>query len=130
MNVLRGASETFKLKSRLDYEKLIKAKIYTKACIRIKFPNEVLLQSNFAVMETVGDIYNFIRENLSDPNLEFYITTSPPLKKYTDMNATIFKEGLAPTTLMYINFPSIDPKQPFLYLKEETTEKYRTEFKI
>ena len=74
-------------------------------------------------METIGDIYLFLKEHLEDPNLEFYLSTSPPLKKYLDMNSTILKEKLAPSTLMYINFPNItDLNIPFL--KRESFERF------
>jgi hypothetical protein len=113
----------------MEYEKLLDSQIYTIASIRIKFPNELLIQANFAVMETVGDIYQFLKDNLEDPTQEFYITTSPPLKKYLDMKATIQKEKLAPSTLMYINFPNLTNfNQQFL--KQECFEKYATKLNI
>jgi hypothetical protein len=117
--------ETFKLRSRVEYEKLVNTPVYTTASIRIKFPNELLIQANFAIMETIGDIYAFLRENLENPNQEFYLTTTPPLVKYLDMKATILKEKLAPSTLMYINFPNVtDYNVPFL--TREAFEKYST----
>jgi hypothetical protein len=113
----------------VEYEKLIDAQIYTIASIRIKYPNEILIQANFAVMETIGDIYQFLKENLENPTQEFYLSTSPPLKKYTDMKATILKEKLAPSTLMYINFPNMtDFNRQFL--KNETFEKYSIKLNI
>jgi hypothetical protein len=127
MKVLNTApSDNFKLRSRKEYEKLINSKLYTKAAIRIKFPNEVILQGTFGVMETIGDIIAFIRDNLGDQGLEFYLTTFPPLRKYLDPSATILSQNLAPSTLMYINFPKIDPKtnQSYNYIKLESIEKY------
>jgi tether containing UBX domain for GLUT4 len=122
-------NDKFKLRARGEYEKLINSKVYTKAVIRIKFPNEILIEGNFALMETIGDIYKFVKDNLVDPELNFYLTTSPPLKKYTDMKKTIFYENLAPSSIMYITFPSIDPqKEPdHIYLKKESVEKYLKE---
>jgi hypothetical protein len=54
--------EKFKLRLRTEYEKLISTKVYENATIRIKFPNQILVQAKFALMETVGEIYNFIRQ--------------------------------------------------------------------
>lgn len=115
-----SSSDKFKLRSRTEYEKLINSKTYTKAIIRFKFPNEILLQANFALMETIGDMYKFIREYIADPSLDFYLTTSPPLKKYTNPNATIHQENLFPSTLMYVNFPTIDPQKnsDYVYLND------------
>lgn len=84
----------------------------------------MLLQGHFAVMETIGEIYNFIKQSLNDPNLEFYLTTSPPLKKYIDLKATLQKENLAPSTLMYITFPTIDPRSDYPYVSKEFFDLY------
>jgi hypothetical protein len=77
-------------------------------------------------METVGDIYAFIKENIINPNESFYLTTSPPLVKYQDMKATIYNTKLAPSTLMYINFPNIPDPSKIDFLKEELQSKYIT----
>jgi hypothetical protein len=100
------------MKSRIDYEKLMDTKIYTKACLRLKFPNESIVQVNFALMETVGDIYNYLKEYIVlDTNEEFYLFTSPPLKKFLDMKAKVFTESLHPYTLMHIGYPNLGNKQ-------------------
>ena len=80
-------------------------------------------------METVGDIYNFIRDNIVDPKIDFYLTTSPPLVKYLDMKATIQSQKLAPSTLMYINFPSLTNPNIVNILKEESIQSYKSELK-
>lgn len=100
------------------------SKLYIEAIIALKFPNQMTLQAHFALLETVGDIYDFIKSHLTDASQEFYITTSPPLKKYTDMKATIQKENLAPSTLMYITFPNIDPRSDYPYIKVESFNQF------
>jgi len=44
---------------------------------------------------------------LTNPNEDFYIFTTPPVKKYDKLNVTIHGEKLAPSTTMYIGFPNI-----------------------
>jgi hypothetical protein len=96
------------MKARVDYEKLMDTKIYTKACIRLKFPNETIVQINFALMETIGDIYSYLKEHIVlDQTEDFYLFTSPPLKKFTDHKAKVFNEHLHPYTLMHIGYPNI-----------------------
>jgi len=96
------------MKARIDYEKLMDSKVYTKACIRLKFPNETIVQVNFALMETIGDIYNFLKENIvANPNEEFYLFTSPPLKKFLDMKVKVFSENLHPYTLILVGYCNI-----------------------
>jgi len=96
------------MKARVEYEKLMDSKVYTKACIRLKFPNENILQANFALMETIGDIYDFLKTHiLLNPNEEFYLFTSPPLKKYLDPKAKVFNENLHPYTLMHVGYSNL-----------------------
>lgn len=131
MSIIKGNTDKFVVKRRSEFEKLVNKPIYTKATIRVKFPNELLIQGNFAMMETIGDVYNFVRDNLIDPNLTFVLFTSFPSKKYTDLKATIYSQSLAPSTLLYVSFPGIDPqKNPeYKYLNQNAIEKYSSDFK-
>jgi len=97
-------NDRFTLKSRTRLEMLMKTPIYVKSDIRLKLPNDQILQGSFGLFETVGDIYSFIREYLKDKNEKFNISTTPPLKRYTKMESTIQEEKLYPNLLMYINF--------------------------
>ena len=97
-------NDRFTLKSRMRLEQLMKTPIYVKSDIRLKFPNELILQGSFALYETIGDIYNFIRIYLKNKNDQFNISTTPPLKRYLKMEETIGNEKLYPNLLMYFNF--------------------------
>ena len=97
-------NDRFTLKSRMRLEQLMKTPIYVKSDIRLKFPNELILQGSFALYETIGDIYNFIRIYLRNKNDKFNISTTPPLKRYLKMEETIGNEKLYPNLLMYVNF--------------------------
>lgn len=130
MNIIKNNTDKFVMKRRTEFEKLVKKPIYSKATIRIKFPDEILIQGNFAMMETIEDIYIFVRENLNEPDQPFLLFTSFPSKKFNDMKASIYSQGLAPSTLMYISFPNIDPmKKDYQYLSTESFQQYHTEFK-
>ena len=97
-------NDRFTLKSRTRLEQLMKTPIYVKSDIRLKFPNEIILQGSFALYETIGDIYKFINNYLKDKNEKFNISTTPPLKRYLKMDNTIQEEKLYPNLLMYVNF--------------------------
>jgi len=97
-------NDRFTLKSRMRLEQLMKTPIYVKSDIRLKFPNELILQGSFALYETIGDIYSFIRIYLKNKNDKFNISTTPPLKRYLKMEQTIGNEKLYPNLLMYVNF--------------------------
>ena len=97
-------NDRFTLKSRTRLEQLMKTPIYVKSDIRLKFPNEIILQGSFALYETIGEIYKFINNYLKDKNEKFNISTTPPLKRYLKMDNTIQEEKLYPNLLMYVNF--------------------------
>ena len=126
-------NDRFTLKSRMRLEQLMKTPIYVKSDIRLKFPNEQILQGSFALYETIGDICNFVKDYLKEKNDNFNISTTPPLKRYLNMEATISGEKLYPNILMYVNFENefsglneekiniIKEKFEFMDLDEEET---------
>ena len=97
-------NDRFTLKSRIRLEQLMKTPIYIKSDIRLKLPNEQILQGSFGLFETIGDIYNFIKDFLKVKTEKFNISTTPPLKRYLKFDRTIQEEKLYPNLLMYINF--------------------------
>ena len=104
--VKENQNDRFTLKSRTRLEQLMKTPIYVKSEIRLKFPNEIILQGTFALYETVGDIVNFVKEYLKNKNEKFNLSTTPPLKRYLKMEVTIQEEKLFPSLMMYVNFES------------------------
>jgi len=102
---------------------------FTKAVIRLRLPNDIQIQAHFASMETIGDIYQLVRESLENPNDEFYLFQFPPSKKFLDMNSTIFSEKLEPSTLLYVNFPNVEQgNATYKYIKDEFIQKYKCEY--
>ena len=118
-------NDRFTLKSRMRLEQLMKTPIYVKSDIRLKFPNELILQGSFALYETIGDVYNFIRIYLKNKNDKFNISTTPPLKRYLKMEETIGNEKLYPNLLMYVNF-----EEEFSGLDEEKTKKIKQNLEL
>ena len=118
-------NDRFTLKSRTRLEMLMKTPIYVKSDIRLKLPNDQILQGSFGLFETVGDIYSFIREYLKDKNEKFNISTTPPLKRYTKMDNTIQEEKLYPNLLMYINF-----ENEFTGLDENKTKNIKANLEL
>ena len=118
-------NDRFTLKSRARLEQLMKTPIYVKSDIRLKFPNEQILQGSFALFEKVGDIYNFIKDYLKDKNEKFNISTTPPLKRYMKMDNTIQEEKLYPNLLMYVNF-----EEQYSGLNEEKTKDIKANLEL
>lgn len=106
---------------------MIRTPFFTKAVIRLRFPNDIQIQAHFASMETVGHIYQLIKEALENQNEEFYLLQYPPPKKLLDMNTTIYDEKLEPSTLLYVNFPNVETMN-YKFVNDEFIEKYKCEY--
>lgn len=78
-NVLeqRESSMSFKNKRKNELEKLKSREFLAKVTIRIRFPDQYFLEGNFAVTETVRDVYAFVQSSLAFPH-KFYLFSSPP----------------------------------------------------
>ncbi len=128
-DIIKANIGKFVVKRKTEFENLIKKPIYTKATIRVKFPDEMLLQGNFALMETIGDINCFIKEHLNDPSQEFYLNTSFPRKTFSDLNSTVHSLNLAPSSVINISFKNIDPRTAhgYQYLRDESIERFKSE---
>ena len=72
------ADRTFMTKEMRDSLALEKAakRAFTQCDIRVKFPDGTQIQGTFAADETVGDIYNFVREQLQE-DVPFSLRTLP-----------------------------------------------------
>ncbi|OBS70986.1 hypothetical protein A6R68_00483 [Neotoma lepida] len=52
---------------------------YPKVALRVLFPDRYILQGFFRPSETVGDLRDFVRSHLENPELSFYLCESLPL---------------------------------------------------
>ncbi len=132
MNVIRSNTDKFKVKRRTEFENLLKRPVYSKATVRIKFPDESIIQANFAMKETVSEIYDFVRENLNDISERFTLFTPFPSKKYVNMSRTVYAEGFAPSVLLYVTLENVDPRvnRDYKYLSDSSVERYKTEYRL
>lgn len=48
--------------------------------MRIVFPDNMILQGTFGARETIGEVYDFVFENIFDKNREFVLFETPPKK--------------------------------------------------
>lgn len=108
-NILKESrDDKFKIRSRIEFERLSEEKVYTYSVIKLKFKNEFILQACFAFQEKIKSIYDLLYEHL-DLNLfgdnikEMTILSAYPNKKYTNLSKSIYEEGLYPNVLLYVN---------------------------
>ncbi|KAI9140357.1 ubiquitin-related domain-containing protein [Paraphysoderma sedebokerense] len=77
---------------------------YPKTMIRIRFPDRYQLQVTFWTTETVGALYEFVAAQLTVKDKEFYLYTTPPLTKLTDLSASFWTAKLTPASVVYFSF--------------------------
>jgi len=110
-----------------EYFKSKKQKKYRKCMIRIRFPDRTILEGTFHPLNKIRDVEDYVRQNLLMNDLPFYLYISPPVQKFTDLNATLRHYNLVPASL--INFglkegvTNGEPDTPFL--KPELIAQFR-----
>ncbi|XP_072501480.1 tether containing UBX domain for GLUT4 isoform X2 [Notamacropus eugenii] len=85
---------------------------YPKIALRILFPDRYILQGFFRPNETVGDLRDFVRSHLGNPELSFYLFLAPPKTILSDDTLTLFQANLFPAAL--VHFGSREPTDFYL----------------
>ena len=81
-----------------------KAKKYTKAVLRICFPNDgLVIQANFTPNECISHVAQFIRPFLIDQSMDFYLFTTPP-KVVLKSDETLHALKLVPAANIHFGY--------------------------
>lgn len=92
-----------------------RAKI-TKAVIKVQFPDDYLIQTTFQPSETISMLMDLLKKVIAQPNVPFYIYTTPPKKRITDLTKDFYSANLVPGALVRFHYdvPEEEEKGPFL----------------
>ncbi|XP_075855957.1 tether containing UBX domain for GLUT4 isoform X2 [Microcebus murinus] len=74
---------------------------YPKVALRVLFPDRYILQGFFRPSETVGDLRDFVRSHLGNPELPFHLFMAPPKTVLDDHALTLFQANLFPAALVH-----------------------------
>ncbi|XP_053424337.1 tether containing UBX domain for GLUT4 isoform X2 [Nycticebus coucang] len=74
---------------------------YPKVVLRVLFPDRHILQGFFRPSETVGDLWDFVRSHLGDPELPFHLFIAPPKTVLDNHALTLFQANLFPAALVH-----------------------------
>ncbi|XP_058417893.1 tether containing UBX domain for GLUT4 isoform X3 [Diceros bicornis minor] len=74
---------------------------YPKVVLRVLFPDRYILQGFFRPSETVGDLQDFVRSHLGNPELPFHLFIAPPKTILDDHTMTLFQANLFPAALVH-----------------------------
>ncbi|KAB1265961.1 Tether containing UBX domain for GLUT4 [Camelus dromedarius] len=94
------------MKEKLQrYPKLVAGA--AEVVLRVLFPDRHILQGCFRPSETVGDLRDFVRSHLGDPELPFHLFIAPPKTILDDHMLTLFQADLFPAALVHFG-----PEEP------------------
>ena len=122
-NALRFLAENeknmkFRNKRQEELERMKNQQVYTTALIRIRLPDDYVIQGTFGALEKIENVYNFVREHLATPEREFYLYETPPKKILKEMTATTKAARLVPSGMLYFAWSDLDQTRntdgPFL----------------
>ncbi|XP_048653007.1 tether containing UBX domain for GLUT4 isoform X2 [Marmota marmota marmota] len=99
----RKRLEEAPLVTRAFREAQMKEKLerYPKVVLRVLFPDRYILQGFFRPSETVGDLRDFVRSHLGNPQLPFHLFVAPPRTVLDDHTLTLFQANLFPAALVH-----------------------------
>uniref|UniRef100_A0A1D1XF21 Tether containing UBX domain for GLUT4 n=1 Tax=Anthurium amnicola TaxID=1678845 RepID=A0A1D1XF21_9ARAE len=96
----------FKTRAMREQEEKARERKYPKTIIRVRFPDNFQVQMTFLSKETVGELYEFVKETLRTPQRSFCLFTSPPKKILSEMSLSLYQAGLSPASV--VNFSWTD----------------------
>nr|KAF6415002.1 ASPSCR1 tether for SLC2A4, UBX domain containing [Molossus molossus] len=85
---------------------------YPKVVLRVLFPDRHILQGFFRPSETVGDLRDFVKSHLGNPELPFHLFITPPKTTLEDHTLTLFQANLFPAAL--VHFGAEEPTDVYL----------------
>eukprot|EP01119_Soliformovum_irregulare_P010897 TRINITY_DN2684_c2_g1_i1.p1 TRINITY_DN2684_c2_g1~~TRINITY_DN2684_c2_g1_i1.p1 ORF type:complete len:427 (-),score=120.55 TRINITY_DN2684_c2_g1_i1:71-1327(-) len=92
-------------------------KSYDETQLRVRFPDRIEIQVTFGALEKTDDLITFLRSNLRDPALRFYLFISPPVQRLI-LGKTFKDQGLLPSAVVHF---ALDQSYDGPILKEEIT---------
>ncbi|XP_053150450.1 tether containing UBX domain for GLUT4 isoform X2 [Hemicordylus capensis] len=99
----RKRLEEAPLMTQAQREAQMKEKLerYSKVVLRVYFPDRHILQGFFQPSETVGALRTFVKSQLADPEIPFYLFIAPPRYVLNDDNLTLFQANLFPAAVVH-----------------------------
>ncbi|CDW74691.1 tether containing ubx domain for glut4 [Stylonychia lemnae] len=111
-------SSHFRNKRQEELERLQKMQVYTTALVRIRFPDDYVIQGTFGALENIQVLYDFVQEHLYVQGREFYLYETPPKKIMTEMKQTLKQVRMVPSGMLYFGWTDLDQTKntdgPFL----------------
>ncbi|XP_077228863.1 plant UBX domain-containing protein 1-like [Tasmannia lanceolata] len=104
--ILASKKEDKFLKTRKirESEEAARRSRISKAVIRVRFPDNHILEAKFHPSETIQSLVDLLMKVVARPDLPFYLFTTPPKKQIKDMTQDFYSAGFAPGAIVYFSY--------------------------
>ncbi|KAF7112318.1 hypothetical protein RHSIM_RhsimUnG0241300 [Rhododendron simsii] len=75
----------------------------TKAVIRVRFPDNYTLEATFHPSEAIQSLVDLLKKVVAEPELPFYVYTTPPKKQVKDTSQDFYSAGFVPGAIVYLS---------------------------
>lgn len=75
----------------------------TKAVIRVRFPDNNTLEATFHPSETIQRLFDLLMKVLAQPDIPYYLYTTPPKKQIKDLSEDFYSAGFVPGAIVYFS---------------------------
>eukprot|EP00252_Welwitschia_mirabilis_P003808 TRINITY_DN1386_c0_g1_i4.p1 TRINITY_DN1386_c0_g1~~TRINITY_DN1386_c0_g1_i4.p1 ORF type:complete len:219 (-),score=44.56 TRINITY_DN1386_c0_g1_i4:193-849(-) len=108
-----------KTKKIRDAEMATRRARFDKAVIRVIFPDNYVIETTFDTTETISVLMDLLKKVIARPDIPFYIYTTPPKKRITDMTMDFYSLDLVSSAIVRFDYdhPEVKGKGPFLHDK-------------
>lgn len=76
----------------------------TKAVIRVRFPDNHTLEVAFLPSEKIQSLFDLLIKVVAQPEVPFYLYTTPPKKQIKDLSLDFYSAGFIPGAVVYFSY--------------------------
>jgi len=104
MLATKKADKYLKTKKIREAEAAAHRSRITKTTIRVRFPDNHTLEVVFHPSEKIQSLYDLLSRMVAQPEVPFYVYTTPPKKQIKDMSQDFYSAGLIPGAIVYFSY--------------------------
>lgn len=101
---IKKEDKVLKTRKIREAEEAARKSRITKAVIRVRFPDNYTLEATFHPSEAIQSLVDLIKRVVAQPDLPFYIYTTPPKKQVNDLSQNFHSAGFVPGAIVYFSY--------------------------
>ncbi|KAJ3675452.1 hypothetical protein LUZ60_004494 [Juncus effusus] len=103
-NQIGAQAQVLKTRKIREAEAAARRAKITKAVIRVRFPDNYILEAKFKPSEKIQDLIDLLKKVIARPDLPFYLYTTPPKERLKDNSKDFYSAGFAPGAIVYFSY--------------------------